>query len=152
VVSGDIAGRPWRQVLQLAHDPAYAQASGHEGVASLWARAKITGLLDQLVLGSSQESVRARVLPIALQHQLLSPYTSFVAVEEVVSLPPGERATTVPVPNTRPLGQTPQTFAYPRTATTGPAKAWLGMLLLFIATLVRVMRQPELDHVPTRDK
>jgi len=152
VVSGDIAGRPWRQVLQLASDPGVDGADAHKGVASLWARAKITGLLDQLVLGSSEESVRAQVLPIALQHQLLSPYTSFVAVEEVVSLPPGEQATSVPVPNTRPNGQAPQSFAYPRTATTGPAKAWLGMLLLFIATLVRVMRQPEVDHVPTRDK
>jgi len=89
------------------------------------------------------------VLPIALRHQLLSPYTSFVAVEEVVSLPPGTRADTVPVPNTRPLGQAAQAFAYPRTATTGPAKLWFGMLLLFAATLVRVLRQPELDHVPT---
>jgi Ca-activated chloride channel family protein len=152
VVSGDIAGRPWRQVLRLTSDADSDPAGGHKGVASLWARAKITGLLDRLVLGSSEEAVRADVLPIALRHQLLSPYTSFVAVEEVVSLPPGERATSVPVPNTRPLGQSPQPFAYPRTATTGPARAWLGMLLLFVATLVRVMRQPELDHVPTNGK
>ena len=92
--------------------------------------------------------MRADVLPLALKHQLLSPYTSFVAVEEVVSVPPGERAGSAAVPNTRPLGQAPQTFAYPGTATTGPAKAWLGMLLLFGATLLRVLREPELDHVP----
>ncbi|MEE4147140.1 MAG: marine proteobacterial sortase target protein [Halieaceae bacterium] len=151
VVSGDIAGRPWRQVLQLADEVDPATTGAPKGVASLWARAKIRGLMDQIVLGRSEDAVRSEVLPIALQHQLLSPYTSFVAVEEVVSLPPGERAMSVPVPNTRPLGQTPQTFAYPRTATTGPARAWLGMLLLFIATLVWVMRQPELDHVPTSD-
>ncbi len=152
VISGDIAGRPWRQVLQIAADVDAATTAGHRGVSSLWARAKINGLLDQLVLGGSEETVRSDVLPIALQHQLLSPYTSFVAVEEVVTLPPGEQASSVPVPNTRPHGQAPQHFAYPRTATTGPAQAWLGLLLLFIATLVRVMRQPELDHVPTSDK
>ena len=152
MISGDIAGRPWRQVLQIAADVDAATTAGHKGVSSLWARAKINGLLDQLVLGGSEEAVRSDVLPIALQHQLLSPYTSFVAVEEVVTLPPGEQASSVPVPNTRPHGQAPQPFAYPRTATTGPAKAWLGLLLLFIATLVRVMRQPELDHVPTSDK
>ena len=88
------------------------------------------------------------VLPLALAHQLLSPYTSFVAVEEVVSRPVAEPSGRVPVPNTRPKGQSPQGFAYPRTATTGPAKAWLGMLLLFLAMLMRVLRQPEVDHVP----
>ena len=150
LLSGDIGGQPWRQAIQLSATGADPQAGPrHEGVASLWARRKIGGLLDQKIYGRSDAAVRADVVPIALRHQLLSPYTSFVAVEEVVSLPPGERAASVPVPNTRPLGQAPQTFAYPRTATTGPARLWFGMLLLFAATLLRVMRQPEVDHVPT---
>ena len=148
-VGGDIGGRNWRQTIALSVGADPQSASRHKGVATLWARQKITGLLDQKVRGQSEESVRAGVLPIALRHQLLSPYTSFVAVEEVVSLPPGERADSVAVPNTRPLGQTAQAFAYPRTATTGPAKLWFGMLLLFAATLLRLLRQPELDHVPT---
>ncbi len=152
VVSGDIGGQPWRQAIQLAAGADPQTGPRHEGVASLWARQKIAGLLDGIILGRSAEAVRADVLPIALRHQLLSPYTSFVAVEEIVSLPPGEFAAGVPVPNSRPLGQAPQTFAYPRTATTGPARAWFGMLLLFAATLVRVLRQPEVDHVPTRDE
>jgi len=63
-------------------------------------------------------------------------------------VPAGTDADSVPIPNTRPRGQAPQGFAYPRTATTGPAKAWFGLLLLFAATLVRVIRQPEIDHVP----
>lgn len=148
IVSGDIGGHAWRQAIQLS-DGADPQAGvAHKGVASQWARRKINGLLDQLILGRDEPAVRADVLPIALKHQLLSPYTSFVAVEEVVSVPRGERSNSVPVPNTRPRGQSPQTFAYPRTATTGPAKVWLGMLLLFAATLVRVLREPELDHVP----
>jgi Ca-activated chloride channel family protein len=148
-VGGEIGDRKWRQSIALSAGADPQTANRHKGVATLWARQKITGLLDQKVRGHSEESVRAEVLPIALRHQLLSPYTSFVAVEEVVSLPPGTRADTVPVPNTRPLGQAAQAFAYPRTATTGPAKLWFGMLLLFAATLVRVLRQPELDHVPT---
>ncbi len=148
VVSGDIGGQAWRQVLQLSVGDDPQTSARHEGVASVWAHQKIAGLLDQKVRGRSDEAVRADVLSIALQHQLLSPYTSFVAVEEIVSLPPGVHAASAPAPNTRPRGQAPQTFAYPRTATTGPAKVWLGMLLLFAATMVRVMRQPELDHVP----
>ena len=67
-------------------------SAAHPGVASLWARAKIAGLLDQKVAGREEGLVRKDVLAVALQHQLLSPYTSFVAVEEVVSRPPSQSA------------------------------------------------------------
>ena len=123
-------------------------APRHEGVASLWARQKITGLLDQKVLGRAAEDVRAEVLPVALQHQLLSPYTSFVAVDQKVSRQPTDSLNSAAIANTAPLGQSSMQFAYPRTATTGPAKAWLGALLLFLSVLLRVLRQPEVDHVP----
>lgn len=121
----------------------------HPGVASVWARRKISGLLDQKVAGRDTDAVRSDVLSVALQHQLLSPYTSFVAVEEVISRTPGAGLDSQPVANTRPRGQTPQGYAYPRTATTGPAKAWFGVLALFLAMMLRVMRQVETDHVPT---
>ncbi len=147
-VSGDTGGKAWSQVIVLSAGADPLRDGPHKGVATLWARQKISGLLDQKILGRGEEAVRAQVLSVALRHQLLSPYTSFVAVEELVSVPPGERADTVPVPNTRPRGQAPQTFAYPRTATTGPARAWIGLLLLFTATLVWVLRQPEVDRVP----
>jgi Ca-activated chloride channel family protein len=105
-------------------------------------------LLDEKLTGRDEAAVRADVLPVALQHQLLSPYTSFVAVEEVTSRPQGERLGSKAVPNTRPHGQSPQGYAYPRTATTGPAKAWFGGLLLFLGIILRVLRQGEVDHVP----
>lgn len=149
VVSGTIGGAPWRQALQLSAGADPLTEARHEGVASLWAQRKIAALLDTKILGRSAAAVRADVLPVALRHQLLSPYTSFVAVEELVTVPAGERAATAPVPNTRPRGQAPQTFAYPATATTGPAKAWFGLLLLFAATFTHVLRQPEIDRVPT---
>ena len=148
VVSGEVNGRRWSRRLQLAGGVDSQHSNGHEGVASLWARHKIAGLLDQKHMGRDAEAVRADVLPVALQHQLLSPYTSFVAVEEVISRPGAEGLFSQSVANTRPRGQTPQSYAYPRTATTGPAKAWFGGLALFLAMLLRLLRQPETDHVP----
>lgn len=148
VVSGEINGQVWSKRLQLASGADPATEVRHRGVASLWARHKITGLLDQHVAGRDAAAVRADVLPVALQHQLLSPYTSFVAVEEVVSRPQGEGLDSKPVANTRPQGQSPQGYAYPRTATTGPAKTWFAALLLFLAMMLRVLRQTEVDHVP----
>ncbi len=149
VVRGEIGGHSWGKSLQLATGTDPLSAPRHTGVASLWARQKITGLLDQIVLGRAEEEVRAEVLPVALQHQLLSPYTSFVAVDETVSREPSESLDSTAVANTGPLGQSPQHFAYPVTATTGPAKAWLGGLFLFLGILLRVLRQPEVDHVPS---
>lgn len=143
-VSAELAGRPWRQRIAVPAQPGNAQ---HEGVASLWARRKIAGLLALRSASTPEAEIRPQVLAVALAHQLLSPYTSFVAIEERVSRDPRAPLRTNPVPNTRPRGQSPQPYAYPNTATTGPAKAFLGCLALFVALLVHVMRRPEEDRV-----
>ncbi|RLA46251.1 MAG: marine proteobacterial sortase target protein [Gammaproteobacteria bacterium] len=148
MIGGEINARAWTVRLQLGSGAGSATATGHKGVASLWARHKIAGLLDEKLAGRDEDAVRADVLPVALRHQLLSPYTSFVAVEEVISRPQGEGLDSKPVPNTRPHGQSPQGYAYPRTATTGPAKVWFGGLLLFLGIMLHVLRRGEVDHVP----
>jgi Ca-activated chloride channel family protein len=149
-ISGEIAGRPWTRRLRLAAQEDLESGGGHAGVASLWARRKITGLLDQLVMGRDEKAVRAEVLGIALEHQLLSPYTSFVAVEETVSRADDTAAGREAVANTRPRGQSPQPFAFPRGASPGPVQLWLGLLLLFSALMVWVMRQEGSDAAPLR--
>ena len=150
VVRGEIDGQQWRQRLQLPSGVDPQSVSGHPGVASVWARQKITGLMDQQVAGRSEIEVRDSVLAVALAHQVVSPYTSFVAVEEVISRPAGEQLDQTSVANTRPRGQSPQQFAYPRGATWGPVQLWLGSLLLFLALLLRVMRRGDADLVPAR--
>lgn len=144
-VAGELAGKPWQQRLAIPAQPGNAV---HEGVASLWARRKIAGLLGQRSAGSPEEEIRPAVLEVALTHQLLSPYTSFVAIEERIARNPQAPLRASAVPNTRPRGQSPQPYAYPSTATTGPAKAFLGCFALFVALLVHVMRRPEEDHAP----
>ena len=151
-VSGQVDGQLWTQKLQLTDAAQPHNAANHDGVASVWARRKIAGLMDQKVAGRDEEVVRAEILPLALAHQLLSPYTSFVAVEEVVSRPTGEPIASAPVPNTRPKGQSPQHFAYPATATSGPAKIWFGTFSLFLALVVRALSMPEADHVPSEEE
>jgi Ca-activated chloride channel family protein len=148
LVSGEINGKHWQKRVQVGAATDTEEAAAHTGIGSIWARRKIAGLLDQKVTGRDEASVRAQVLPLALSHQLLSPYTSFVAVEEIVSRPVAEGLDSKPVANTRPRGQSDQAFAYPRTATTGPAKAWFGLLALFMALTLRILRQTEVDHVP----
>lgn len=52
------------------------------GIAKLWARHKVEGLMDAKVRGMDAEIVREGVLEVALRHQIMSPYTSFVAVDK----------------------------------------------------------------------
>ncbi|WP_157976754.1 marine proteobacterial sortase target protein [Parahaliea mediterranea] len=143
-VSANLAGEHWQSALALPAQPGNTQ---HDGVASVWARSKIAGLLALKTAGEPEQRIREQVLEVALAHQLLSPYTSFVAIEERVSREPTAPLRPGIVPNTRPRGQGPQPYAYPNTATTGPAKAFLGCFALFIALLVHVMRRPEQDRV-----
>lgn len=147
-VSGELAGTPWQQELSLSPAASGGVTGNAAGVGSLWARERIEQILDQRHQGLDEFSARAEVLALALAHQLLSPYTSFVAVEERRSRPQDDSLTPVVVPASLPRGLHPQAFAYPQTATTAGAKLFLGCFLLFIALLFWVMRGPEADHVP----
>ena len=121
------------------------QDGSSSGVASVWARQKIASLLDEKLMGADETQVRASVLDVALEHSLMSPYTSFVAVEEKISRPGESMLDLKALPNTQPKGQSAQWVSYPATATTGPANLFLGGLFLFLALITYVMRQPEVD-------
>ncbi len=146
-VRGKLAGRDWTRRIGFGAAAGDVKADGgdDDGVATLWARRKIAALLDRRLAGATEEDTRAAVLPVALAHQLLSPYTSFIAIEEVVSRPAGENLARKAVPNTRPRGQSEQGFAYPATATSGPAKVWFGIFGLFVSLLLHLLSREEVD-------
>jgi Ca-activated chloride channel family protein len=62
-------------------------------VAQIWAKARVERLLDDMrALGANQET-RAEILRLGLSHQLVTPYTSFLVVEDGVRIPdPGDSA------------------------------------------------------------
>ncbi len=149
VVRGRTDGKAWTRRLQISGSGDPEHRPQHSGVATLWARKKITALLDQLVAGRAETEVREAVLPVALGHQLLSPYTSFVAVEEQVSRPRNKELDSEAVANSRPRGQSPQAFAFPQGATSAPVRLWLGGFLLFGALCARMLCREETDRVPS---
>jgi hypothetical protein len=94
-ISGHIAGEPWKTRV-AARFP--AQEHENEAIAVLWARACIDDLMDQMHEGEDEE-VKAAIIDLALDYRLMSPYTSFVAVEEKVVNRDGRQVTVqVPVP------------------------------------------------------
>jgi Ca-activated chloride channel family protein len=136
-VKGLLAGSAWQRQIALT------QNTDDRGVGQHWARSKLKSLLQGLQRGESREDVRELALPLALRFSLASPFTSFVAVEEEPMRP--TRAPLLPgqVPNTRPQGQAPQTFAFAQGATTGPAKLYLGALFAFVALMGFTMTRSE---------
>lgn len=147
-LSGRRGGQPWSTRFAPGESAAAAP-----GVGALWARGRVQSLLDTLEVGAKRAAVRAEVLPLALAHQLLTPFTSFIAVEERRSRPAGAGVRDDAVPNTRPAGQAAQPFAFPATATTARAKAWAGLLLLFVAVVLVALHQENRadEPVPLRD-
>lgn len=85
ILKGTQDGRPWEKQIEVEFP---AEEPRHASLASLWARARIDGLLLDSP-GEERPEIKAEVLALGLQFHLMSPYTSFVAVDEVRAVDPG---------------------------------------------------------------
>ncbi|HZN86634.1 MAG TPA: VWA domain-containing protein, partial [Burkholderiales bacterium] len=75
-VSALAGDRPWQERVLLV------PAAGENALSVLWARERIGALMDQLRGGAPEQEVRDAVLKLALEHRLVSRYTSLVAVDK----------------------------------------------------------------------
>lgn len=140
-VTGRTAEKDWQRELMVN------QIGDHQGVATLWGRRKISHLLDEKAAGADENVIRSQVLDTALRHQILSPYTSFVAVEDVPSRPANEPMKKEAVPNAQPKGQAAQNYAYPQTATRARWSFMLAMVFLLLSLLRWNQRRVGLNYV-----
>ena len=127
-VSGIFDGRPWQREL-----PMRRLSGSAEVLPRQWARERIAYLLDEAELGrKSTDHVRAEVLELGLEHSLVTPYTSLVAVEMIRVRSPMLEAGRFVIPNQPPATQ----FDFPATAT--PAALWLylGLAASLIACFI----------------
>jgi Ca-activated chloride channel family protein len=103
-LSGFAGGKPYAQKLQLClpeKEPA------HGVIASIWARAKVDRLMGEDYFGAQRGAVnkelKEEIIKTALDHHIMTQYTSFVAVEETV-ITAGGKPRTVAVPVEMPDG------------------------------------------------
>ena len=111
------------------------------GVAPLWARSKIKSLMDSLIVGANKEEVKKEVIKVALQHHLVSKYTSLVAVDKTPVRPVETPLNKKAVPNNLPHGSAMGNNAaqarvmFAKTATDGQIKLIVGFILLSLSLL-----------------
>ena len=101
------------------------------GIGVLWARRKIAHWMGQHVFGVAANEIRKEVLAVALEHQLVSSFTSLVAVDVTPTRPVSGLGAGTNVPNHVPAGFVPGVL--PKGATPAPLFTWLGSVLLLSA-------------------
>jgi Ca-activated chloride channel family protein len=97
-VTGLIGAARWQGTLDLSGGKATP------GVSKLWARNKISGLMDTLHENGDANDVRRQVVALGLGHHLVTKYTSLVAVDVTPSRPQGEPLKRRKVPHNLPKG------------------------------------------------
>ncbi|MCK5116500.1 MAG: VWA domain-containing protein [Candidatus Aegiribacteria sp.] len=98
---GSVAMNSWSQneTITLPED-----SESNEAIAILWAREKIHDLNRQLLTSEYSGPIVSEITAIALEYQILSSYTSFVAVSEEVRTDSTGNTLTVQVPVNMPDG------------------------------------------------
>jgi len=76
LVTGLSDGQPWQQVIPLE---TFLTAPG---VVAYWGRQAIQRELDRAGYETTEDEARQRIIDLAIDYQLLSPYTSLVAVDK----------------------------------------------------------------------
>jgi len=131
-IEGWLGERRWRHSVDLQGGASAA------GVHALWARRRIDDWLGRLVVGEDPDTVRDAVLALALEHQLVSRYTSLVAVDRTPSRPPGSALDSAPLATRLPAGWSADAVfgRLPGTATPAALYLWLGLSAIALAVLV----------------
>ncbi|NOQ81617.1 MAG: marine proteobacterial sortase target protein [Methylophaga sp.] len=130
VLSGVYGKQIWQQKVAL-------QGGGQsEAVSVLWARRKISGLMDDYRrAGEDNELIKDDIVDIALTHHLVTKFTSLVAVDKTPVRPVSEKLNTQAIAMNPPAGSVMTQF--PQTATPARLQLFLGFILLLASLFLR---------------
>src|SRR5262249_39505552 len=126
IVSGTRGSQPWSVALTPVSDST--------GVGALWARSRIASLMDEITRGGDVAKLRPAVIRAAIDHHLVSAYTSLVAVD-VIPTNDGTVKTAL-VKASLPQGMT---IAIPQTDAASALHLLLGLLALASAGIVALI-------------
>ncbi len=128
-ISGNLLGNHWKRSLSSS-----TQAQSTDNIDALWARKKVSHLMDQLYTNHTVEMlIKPQVIELGIKHHLLTKYTSFVAVEEIPSKPIDATTKNKNIPNLMPKGSA---MKAPQTATSAGLLSFIGSIMMFFAMLI----------------
>ncbi len=135
-IEGRLGTQVWRHTARLQ-----GGADG-AGVHALWARRMIDDWVVRQVTGEDRAAARDAVLGLALEHHLVSRYTSLVAVDKTPRRPSASDLQSAAIPARLPATWSADAVfgRLPATATPAPLFMLLGLLGLVLGWLVRERR------------
>lgn len=143
-ISGNSMTGGWSAELPLR------SADDNPGIGALWARARIGQLMDIERRQPDPTETRQQIVETALNHHLVSKYTSLVAVDKTPVRPADATLHSDQVPNLLPYGQSMGAIlGFAQTATDAPALRLSGLvtLVLGLCMLFAWRRAPERRRV-----
>jgi Ca-activated chloride channel homolog len=132
VVTGKRGGQRWEVTFPL--DGGRTES----GVNVLWARNKIDSLMSSVHDGRDPSEVRLGVVETALEHHLVSKYTSLVAVDVTPSKPADADSGSAALPVNLPEGWNYESVfgSLPQTATPASLHLLIGLALMIVAAVL----------------
>jgi Ca-activated chloride channel homolog len=146
VIEGQSASGAFRQTLPVASAAGNGASTDTAALRHLWARHRIAGLLDQEALEGG-DAFAKQITDLGLQYSLLTPYTSFVAVDQMVRNLSPLNSDTVNQPSPLPQGVSPLAVGAEVPSTPEPA-TW-GAILVLLSVLAMMARRGR-RHNPAR--
>ncbi len=127
-ISGNNGAEKWQTKLSLATNKT------ESGVGVLWARKKIGSLMD--TAKNNPDEAKTAIINTALDHHLVSKYTSLVAVDVTPSRPTDATIKAGAVPTNLPEGWNHEAVfgQLPKTATSAELNMLIGLCLLIAAS------------------
>jgi len=134
-VTGTWGGNEWQTRVPIDVEPVK-----DAGLSTVWAGKKIESLQDKQRLNGDPDQYKSLILRLALDHQLVSPYTAFIAVEKEPVRLTSETLKNKQVPNVMPAGSAMQSFNLPQ-GSAGIDTLLLVCLLFLMMTLFSISHQ-----------
>jgi len=135
-LSGRTSGNAWVRQIPLT------VVDQQSGIAKLWARERIGDLTRRKGLDGDGRDAEAKIVALALDHHLVTQFTSLVAVDVTPARPVGADLLQFQAPTSAPAGGAwARSTGFPGTATPAPLLLLIGALALAFSALLLLPRR-----------
>jgi Ca-activated chloride channel family protein len=142
-LSGRTHGIAWTHQIPIA------VVTEQAGISKLWARERIGALVRQRYFGGDAAQAQADIVELALQHHLVSEFTSLIAVDDSPARPAAATDRSEQAPTSAPASSYwANTTGFAKTGTAAPLTLLIGLASLAVAALLYFLAY--LRPVPVR--